>query len=92
VLHRPSRRLVVARRESPLLVGLGDGETFIASNVPAILPYTNRMVYLEDGDLALVWEGGLTVWQEGLAADRPVHQVNWSPNQISKGGYDHFML
>jgi glucosamine--fructose-6-phosphate aminotransferase (isomerizing) len=92
LLHRPSRRLVVARRESPLVVGLGQGETFIASDVPAILPYTNRILYLEDGDLALVWEGGLTVWQEGFEADRPVHQVNWSAHQISKGGYDHFML
>jgi glutamine---fructose-6-phosphate transaminase (isomerizing) len=92
VLHRPSRRLVVARRESPLVVGIGDGETFIASDVPAILPYTDRIVYLEDGDLALVWEGGLTVWQNGFEADRPVHRVNWSADQISKGGYDHFML
>ena len=92
VLHRPSRRLVVARRESPLVIGLGNGETFVASDVPAILPYTNRIVYLEDEDLALVWEGGLTVWQNGFEADRPVHQVSWSPDQISKGGYDHFML
>ena len=83
VLHRPSRRLVV---------GLGDGETCIASDVPAILPYTNRIVYLEDGDLALVWEGGLTIWQNGFEADRPVHQVSWSADQINKGGYDHFML
>jgi glucosamine--fructose-6-phosphate aminotransferase (isomerizing) len=92
VLHRPSRRLVVARRESPLVVGLGEGETFIASDVPAILPYTNRIVYLEDGDLALAWEGGLTVWQNGFEADRPVHQVSWSADQISKSGYEHFML
>jgi glucosamine--fructose-6-phosphate aminotransferase (isomerizing) len=49
-------------------------------------------VYLEDGDLALAWEGGLTVWQNGFEADRPVHQVSWSPDQISKSGYDHFML
>jgi glucosamine--fructose-6-phosphate aminotransferase (isomerizing) len=64
----------------------------VASDVPAILPYTNRIVYLEDGDLALVEERGITVWQNGLEAQRPVHQVCWSAEQMDKDGYEHFML
>ena len=51
VLHRPSRRLLVARRESPLVIGLGEGEAFVASDVPALLPYTDRVVFLEDQDM-----------------------------------------
>jgi glucosamine--fructose-6-phosphate aminotransferase (isomerizing) len=92
VLHRPSRQLVVARRESPLVVGMGEGETFVASDVPAILPYTNRVIYLEDGDLALASEGGLKVWNNGKEVDRPLQQVTWSADQMSKNGYDHYML
>lgn len=92
VLHRPSRQLVVARRESPLVIGLGEGETFVASDVPAILPYIHRVVYLEDGDIALASESGITVWNSGQEVTRSVHQVAWSADQISKAGYDHFML
>jgi glucosamine--fructose-6-phosphate aminotransferase (isomerizing) len=92
VLHRPSRQMIVARRESPLVIGIGEGETFMASDVPAILPYTNRVVYLEDGDMALARESGISVWQQGRETHRSVHQVNWTAEQMDKGGYDHFML
>ncbi|MCZ6866380.1 MAG: class II glutamine amidotransferase [Chloroflexi bacterium] len=61
VLHRASKRLILARRESPLVIGLGEEETFVASDAPAILPYTNRVIFLEDDDLALVWAGGMQV-------------------------------
>ena len=92
ILHRPSRRLILARRENPLVIGLGEEETFVASDVPAILPYTNRMIYLEDDDLALVWAGGMQVWQNGAEATRPVLRVPWSAAQMSKGGFEHHML
>ncbi|MCI0794896.1 MAG: glutamine--fructose-6-phosphate transaminase (isomerizing), partial [Chloroflexi bacterium] len=75
-----------------LVIGLGKGEAFIASDIPAILPYTNQVVFLEDGDLALVCEEGLQVWHEDREVSRPVHQVSWSAEQIGKDGYDHYML
>ena len=91
-LQRDSARLVMARRESPLVVGLGDGESFVASDVPALLENTREMVFLEDGDLALLSPGGLQVWNDGVRAARRVHHITWDTRDLDRAGYEHFFL
>jgi glucosamine--fructose-6-phosphate aminotransferase (isomerizing) len=87
------RRIVLARLASPLIVGLGDGETFAGSDVPALLPYTRRMVFLEDGDVAEIGDGGVTVTDlEGRAVERAERLIDWSPVMAEKAGFKHFML
>ena len=84
--------LVGARRESPLIMGLGEGEFFLASDIPAILPYTRRMLFLEDHDLVVIRDEGYQVLTEqGKPQDRPVHTITWSPAMAEKAGYKHFM-
>lgn len=85
-------RIVAVRKDAPLIIGLGSGENFIASDIPAILPYTKNVIYLEDGDVADVTRTGVTIYSDGKRVERPVHTVNWDPIQAEKGGYKHFML
>jgi glucosamine--fructose-6-phosphate aminotransferase (isomerizing) len=86
------RRLVAARKESPLILGLGDGEYFLASDIPAILPYTRRVIFLEDHDLVVVQDGEfLLLDQNGQRLERPEHSITWSPAMAEKAGYKHFM-
>jgi glutamine---fructose-6-phosphate transaminase (isomerizing) len=85
--------LVAAKKESPLIVGVGDKEHYIASDVPAILDRTNRFIFLEDGDIAILEDDNIRViGLDGTPADRSVHVVNWSGAMAEKGGYKHFML
>jgi glutamine---fructose-6-phosphate transaminase (isomerizing) len=94
VMHRNEiSRLVGARENVPLVVGLHGEESFIASDVAAILAHTNRVVYLEEGDVADVRPTGVVVTDvNGAVRERPETIVDWTPEAAEKGGYDHFML
>jgi glucosamine--fructose-6-phosphate aminotransferase (isomerizing) len=92
VLQANERRLIVARKESPLIIGVGDRENFVASDVPAILDYTNRVIYLEDGDIGVLTPDSIDVKREGVTTKRKENKILWSAEQAKKGGYEHFML
>jgi glucosamine--fructose-6-phosphate aminotransferase (isomerizing) len=92
VLIAGESKLVVARKDSPLIIGVGDRESFIASDVPAILDYTNRIIYLEDGDIGVITRDSIRVARDGVAVDREVHKILWNIEEAQKGGYEHFML
>ncbi len=94
VMHKGEiSRLVGARQNVPLVVGLNGEESFIASDVAAILAHTNRIVFLEDGDVADVRPTGVEVTDlDGRALVRTVTTIDWTPEAAEKGGYDHFML
>ncbi|MEW5990915.1 MAG: glutamine--fructose-6-phosphate transaminase (isomerizing) [Chloroflexota bacterium] len=94
VMHREEAgRLVGARQDVPLVVGLNGEETFIASDVAAILAHTNRVVFLEEGDVADVRPSGVVVTDvHGVVRERPETVIDWSPEVAEKGGYEHFML
>ena len=89
---REPRMVVAARKESPLILGLGEGEYFLASDIPAILPYTRRVIFLEDHDFVVLRDGEfLLLNQAGERIERPVHTITWSPAMAEKAGYKHFM-
>jgi glucosamine--fructose-6-phosphate aminotransferase (isomerizing) len=85
-------RLVAARRGSPLVIGVGFHEHFIASDIPALLPVTNRFIFLEDGDLAELTRTSLRIWDaSGAQVERPLRTSNLSLDATERGPYRHFM-
>ena len=92
VLMAGESNLVAARKDSPLIIGIGDRENFIASDVPAILDYTNRVIYLEEGDVVIVTKDEVKVRRDGAKVIRQEHEILWNAEQAQKGGYEHFML
>jgi len=94
VMHRGEpRRLVGARQDVPLIVGLADGEGFLASDVAAILAHTDRVIFLEEGDVADLRPGAVTITDTaGAPRERAMTVIDWSPAAAEKGGFETFML
>ena len=86
-------RLIAARKDAPLLLGCGDGENFLASDVTALLRHTRDIMYMDDGELAVITAGGIRVYDERRRPVEKEHQhIDWDVDAAEKGGYDHFML
>ena len=93
VSHKDHDLIVAARATSPMVLGLGDGENFVASDVPALLPYTREVVFLHDGDMALLTKGGVTITDfGGNVLERGVTKIDWDAEAAEKAGFDHYML
>ena len=86
-------RLIAARKDAPLLLGCGNGENFLASDVTALLRHTRDIVYMDDGELAVITAGGIRIYDERRRPIEKEHQhIDWDVDAAEKGGYDHFML
>jgi glucosamine--fructose-6-phosphate aminotransferase (isomerizing) len=86
-------RIVVAKSSSPLVLGLDDRATYCGSDIPALLPYTRDMIFLEDGEMAVLTRKGAAIMRlDGTTVERAAQHIDWSPVMAEKAGYKHFML
>mgnify|MGYP005838854053 CR=1 FL=1 len=93
IINEDEPVMVAAKKESPLILGVGDGEYYIASDAPAVLDRTNRFIFLEDGDVAVFKDQQLSLMGlDGKEIERPVKTVSWTGAMAEKGGFKHFML
>jgi len=91
--RRDPTRMIVAKNSTPIVIGSGDGEMFIASDIPALLDHTRKVAFLEDGEIGEVTLGGYRIFDgKGKLVQRPVKQITWDAIAAQKGGYPHFML
>ena len=86
-------KIIGVRKESPLIVGVGENESFIASDVPAILEHTKQVIYLNDNEMVVLDPSGVLVKDmDGNLLDKESHTIDWTSDMAEKGGYNHFML
>ncbi len=85
--------MMLAKNESPLVIGLSKNETYVASDVSALIEYTHDFIFLEDGDIALINKGNIAIWdKDKKEVKRNATKIEWSKEKAQKGGYKHFML
>ncbi len=92
VVTARERKLVATRQRAPLIIGIGDGEYVVASDAPAILGHASSVIYLEDGDIAVIDNSGLSITNNGVAVKREPRHICWGAGDIGKNGYEHFTL
>ncbi len=91
--EREPGRLVAAKNATPIVIGLGEGENFVASDIPALLSHTRSVLFLEDGELAEITKSEVRVTKfDGEAVRREPRRITWDPLTAQKGGYKHFLL
>ncbi len=91
-VHEPDK-LIAVRKDSPLVIGLGKSENYIASDVPAVLNYTKEFIYPEDKEIAVIRKNSVEIYSpEGERLQKPVKHISWSSDAAEKGGYEDFML
>ena len=91
--QKDPRRLIVAKNSTPIVVGWGEGETFIASDIPALLDYTRKVAFLEDGEVADVGADSFRLFNaKGKSLNRPFKEITWDSVAARKDGFQHFML
>jgi glutamine---fructose-6-phosphate transaminase (isomerizing) len=93
ISERAPDKIIGVRKFSPLVIALGENENFLASDVQAVLPYSNKIIFLEDGDVAILGNNGFKITDlDGNQVARNISTINWDPVAIEKCGYRHFML
>lgn len=86
-------KIIAVRKDSPLIIGIGEEENFLASDIPALLPYTKRVIIMEDGEIAVIRKRDVSIFNlRGERIDKDILEVSWSLEQSEKGGFKHFML
>jgi len=92
ICEEEPKKLIAARNESPLVIGLGEQEWFIASDIPAFLPYTRKVIFLDDQEMAVLSEKGVKIGKlSGEKISKEIKTIDWSPSMAEKGGFKHFM-
>lgn len=85
--------VIAVKKESPLIIGCGEGENFIASDVTALVPHTRKVIYLDDGELAVIRPDSVLVFDfDGKPVEKKITEITWDIDVAEKGGYDHFMM
>ena len=92
-LHQGENKIIAARKESPLVIGVGENEYFVASDIPAFLEHTKKVIYLEEKDIIVIdKEIKIFNLKENSFVNRPINTIEWSLEQVKKGNFEHYML
>ncbi len=92
VYQKEPGKIVAARKSSPLVIGIGKGENFLASDVPAFLAHTNRALVMDDGELAVLTGKQVSLYRDGKSVKKAVWKIDWTPEAAKLNGYPHYTL